>query len=56
MKNAGCDGDGAVVGRVDTWDDGGHFARFGEPAPQRHGVHAGVHCGVTRMAGGVEAE
>ena len=32
---------------VNAAKDGGHFVRFGEPAPPHRGVHAGVHLGIT---------
>ena len=30
----------------------GYFARYGEPAQQRRGEHAGVHLGTRRVVGG----
>ena len=32
-------------GGVDAANDGGYYARWGEPAPQNLGVHAGTHHG-----------
>ena len=34
---------------VNAAQDGGHFARWGEAAPQHRGEHAGVHLGTRRV-------
>ena len=43
-------------GEVDATTDGGHFARFGEPAPVNLGPDAGEHLGTHRMGGQPEME
>ena len=30
---------------VNAANDGGYYARWGEPAPQSRGEHAGIHLG-----------
>ena len=37
---------------VDASNDSGYFARYGEAAPQRRGVHFGVHLGTQHVPAG----
>ena len=45
----GCSSAVDAMQHVDAMQDGGYFARFGEPAPQGRGVHAGAYRGVVHM-------
>ena len=38
-------GDGPELAEVNAAQDGGHYARYGEAAPQGCGEHAGTHLG-----------